>query len=325
MTDLPPIEYSFPEQISYTSHSMFRQCPQKWFYAYCSGFRKKMDKSVDLVAGAAFAAGLEAARKAHYDEGADPTDAALVGIEALIEAYGEDAWPEHTKNRQAMMGALYAYFTQWPLASDYLKPMPSPAGSGIEFKFAYPLPIQHPALDQPLLYGGRLDMLAQYRDTGTLWTVDDKTASSLGPRWKNKFRLDSQGTSYVWAAQQHGYTVAGFIVRGTSILKRSYGHEEAYNPRSKWQIDDWYEQLLRDVQRMKFTYLHALGQSWDDIPLMKERPDRALTQDACGAFGGCPFLDACGSPNGEAWLRAAMVDPNDQGPIDAAALAELFA
>lgn len=306
---MEPLTLEFPEHISHTQLSMFRLCPQKWFWAYCLKMRRHMNRGIDLRAGGAFAKGLEVTRKAFFDEGQEAEAAIALGAEALLAEYGEDDFPEHKKNRTATLGALYAYFNHWRLGEDYLTPARfGAAGSGVEFRFSIPLPINHPTLDQPLLLEGRCDMIATHKDIAGLWIVDEKTAGSLGAGWRRKWILDAQPTTYVWAAQQHGYAVAGALIRGISFLKRDYGVEEA-GPlmRSKAQIDDWYDQTIHDVHRMIVTFRLAQADI-GDVP--RRRPDRALDKDVCSAYSGCAFIEACCASNPMPFLEA-MTLPKD--------------
>ena len=274
----------FPEHISHTQRSMFHRCPQQWFWTYCIGLRDFTMRGIDLRAGSAFAKGLEVTRKSFFNDGHTSEDAIEMGVEAMEADYGDEDFRDHKKARHRVHSAMLGYFRNWPLGQDYLVPAQfGPAGSGVEFRFAVPLPIDHPTTGQPLLYEGRVDMIARHKDVPGLWIVDEKTAGQLGVQWRRKWRLDAQPTSYVWAAKQAGFEVAGAIIRGISFLKDSHGFEEVLTSRSAHQIDDWYEQLLRDTERMISTFQFATDR----------RPDRALDKDVCSAYSGCPYLEAC--------------------------------
>ena len=300
---------TFPEKVSNTSRSTFVQCPQKWYWAYClRGMRGKTVRGVDLVAGGAFAKGLETVRKAFYEQGIDAEAAIQLGVDAAADEYGDEPNDGHVKAKHRVLGAVYNYFDKYPLETDYLVPYKTAAGTGIEFKFAVPLPIQHPTLDQPLLYEGRVDLIAEHKDINGIWIVDEKTMTKLGPQWRRKWDLDAQPTSYIWAAQQHGYNVAGALIRGISFLSKGYGYEESLQPRSQFQIDDWYNQLLRDVRRMIYTFTNASATN----AIEYERPDRALDKDACAAYSGCAFLQPCKAADPNPWLWQIFNPPENQ-------------
>ena len=59
----------FPHAVDSTMLATFRSCPQKFFRQYVEHWKPKAE-SVYLVAGGAFASGIEAARRAFYEKGA---------------------------------------------------------------------------------------------------------------------------------------------------------------------------------------------------------------------------------------------------------------
>ena len=178
--------------------------------------------SVHLVAGGAFAAGIESARRAFFLDGADGATAEGVGLAALIRHYGSLECPaDSPKSLERVCGALEFYFERYPLGRDGANPITLAGGKrGIEFSFAEPTHILHPVTGQPILYTGRSDMIAE-RAAG-IYIYDEKTTSSLGASWGKQWEMRSQFTGYGWAAKKQGIKVAGMIVRGISILKTKY-------------------------------------------------------------------------------------------------------
>lgn len=288
-TKPPVILYSeFPEILDNTAREQFFTCPQKFFR---SSIQKlgPLYLSEHLMFGGAFAAGLEHMRKAFYDEGHNPADALNLGIIAAVKYYGDfEPREDSPKTAENLIMALDYYSEAYPLATDYIRPILLSSGKhAIEFTFAIPLEIKHPVTGNPLIYAGRFDMLADYN--GAHFLVDDKTASRLGPTWKVQWKNNSQFTGYSWAAQAYGKPVAGAIVRGQSILKNGFGHEEDIVYRPQWMIDRWYEQLLRDIGKMikcweENYYDYAIG-------------------TACAAYSGCTFLKLCTSPRPNDWIQ----------------------
>lgn len=268
----------FPSVIDSSLVAAFRSCPQKSLLEYFLHW-KPQGQSVHLHAGAAYAAGLEAARNAYYVEGAHPDDAVAAGLSRLLTAYGDfECPPESAKSAERTAGALEFYFSAYPLGSDPAVPITLPSGKrGIEFSFAEPLDMLHPESGDPLLYCGRLDMLVSFE--GMQLGEDDKTTSQLGASWPKQWDLRSQFTSYVWGAGRQGIKLDGFLVRGVSILKTKYDTLQAITYRPQWQLDRWYEQLLRDLRRMQ--------QAWEEGYF-----DYNLDH-ACTEYGGCPFRQAC--------------------------------
>lgn len=279
----------FPAVLDSTLMAHFRACPRS---AFLSSFEhwKPRSRSVHLVAGAAFARGLEVARLAYYAEGRPAADAEAAGLKALIESYGSfECPPDSAKSLERMMGAFEFYFHSYPLATDSAKPATLPGGrKGIEFSFAAPIDIAHPETGDPLLYSGRFDMIADY--CGGLYGEDDKTASQLGPSWSKSWDLRSQFTAYTWGARSYGIRLEGFLVRGVSILKTKYDTQQAITPRPGWMVDRWYEQLIRDVRRM----IECWESGYWDYNL----------DESCNSYGGCSFRRVCLAPEDRShiWL-----------------------
>lgn len=277
----------FPPTIDSTILSTFRSCPHKFFRQYVEHWKSKA-QSVHLVAGGAFASGIEKAREAFYVLGADPAEAEAAGIVALIAHYGDFQPPaESAKSLERMIGALEFYFSHYPLGADGANPIKLPSGRlGIEYSFAEPLPVTHPVTGDPILYTGRSDMIAER--LGGVYAYDEKTTSSLGASWGRQWEMRSQFTGYIWAAAQQGIKVTGAIVRGVSILKTKYDTLEVPTNRGEYEVSRWLDQTCRDIERMKRMWEEG---HWD-----------FALDGACTEYGGCPFVPVCKSPTPENWL-----------------------
>lgn len=301
---MPLPELKFPTSISPTQRSAFVMCPQQWFWRYCAGIRPG-GRSIHLGAGDAFAKGLEAARRAFYVNNTSPREALDCGLDALEKIYlsEEMQGDAPAKSLAGMSGALHYYFDVWPLGRDHFIPATFGPERGVEYTFSVPLDIAHPDTGDPILFGGRIDMVARYKQDGVIWVVDDKTSGGLGPQWRNQWKLDSQITAYVWAAQQFGYPAAGAVIRGVGILKTMYKSDEVMEPRGEGFLKRWEEQLKRDINDMVDTYLQAKIQG------LTLTPRRALDKAICGAYSGCPYMQACLSDDPAPWLEAIVLPP----------------
>lgn len=312
----------FPHAIDSTMLATFRSCPQKFFRQYVQHWKPKAE-SVHLVAGGAFASGIEAARRAFYEgigfhkewfyeendiigisttpvegwecrkvmhdvEAGNQQVAEAIGLQALIEHYGDfECPPDSAKSLERTCGALEFYFQNYPLGADGMEPVLMASGKrGIEFSFAEPLPFAHPVSGDPILYTGRADAIMHFANG--IYVVDEKTASSLGASWSRQWEMRAQFTGYCWACRQAGIEPAGTIIRGVSILKTKYDTQQAITYRAPWEIDRWLQQTLRDLERMV--------QMWRD-----DWYDYALDH-ACAEYGGCSMLQICKSQDPESWL-----------------------
>lgn len=280
----------FPEVIDNSLLSAFRSCPQRCLREYIEHWKPKTP-NVHLHAGASYARGLEVAREAFYLLGHSEENAIAAGLKALLKAYGNfECPPESAKSLERMLGALEFYFSRYPMASDHAVPVTLPGGlKGIEFSFAEPLDRKHPVTGAPLLYVGRYDALCQF--AGGTYGLDDKTTSALGASWPKQWDLRGQFTGYCWGAQQAGIKIDGFLIRGISILKTKYDTLQPITYRPDWMIALWYEQVLREIDRMVRCWEEGY---WD-----------YSFDDACNAYGGCIFREICLTrPEGRgAWLK----------------------
>lgn len=295
-----PIELFFPQQVDSTIMATLRSCPMKLRRTYLEHWKPKYE-SVHLVAGGAFAAGLEVARRCYYEGGegtiggetlqiepGDAERAVAAGLFALIQHYGDFEPPEGSaKTLDRMCGAFEFYFDRYPLGQDGTSPLLLPNGKrAIEFSFALPLPFNHPVTGNPVLYTGRADMVCEF--AGGIYVVDDKTTSSLGPSWAKQWEMRSQFTGYNWACREYGIETAGSMVSGVSILKTRYDTQRHVTYRSPYEIDRWLEQTVRDLERLQRMF----ESGWFDYAL----------DGACAEYGGCGFLNVCKSPSPEDWL-----------------------
>lgn len=279
----------FPQVVDSTIVSSLRQCGQQFFRQYVQHWKPKAE-SVHLVAGGAYAKGLEIARRAYYEQGKTPQVAEALGLQALIKAYGSfECPPDSAKSLERTAGALEFYFDKYPLETDPAVPIALPGGGrGIEFSFAEPLEIRHPETGNPIIYAGRMDTIDNY--AGGVFGEDDKTTSQLGASWPRQWDLRPQFTGYCWGAARAGIPLQGFLVRGVSILKTKYDTMEAITYRPQWMIDRWYEQLHHDLAR-------AIS--------MWERGHYDYNEgEACTSYGGCIFRQICLSRDPETWLGA---------------------
>lgn len=289
----------FPHAVDSTILAAFRSCPQKMFRQYMQHWKPK-GESVHLVAGGAFADGIEKARRAFYEQGELAANAVGIGLDALIRKYGDfECPPGSAKSLERTCGALEFYFEQYPLGADGATPLDIGDGrKTIEFSFAEPLATPHPTTGDPILYTGRADLIAEF--AGANYAFDEKTTSSLGASWGKQWEMRSQFTGYVWAGRRAGFDLKGVIVRGVSILKTKYDTQQVLASRSEWEVDRWLMQVDRDLKRMLAMWEHA-------NVLESNGLDPAIAFDynldhACSEYGGCALLSICKSPTPSDWL-----------------------
>ena len=212
------------------------------------------------------------------------------GVLAAWKHYGDFEPEEKYKSKSAVRVAyaLVEYFTEYPPGSDKIQPYFRADGKpAVEFAFSFPLEVLHPETGNPLLYGGRFDMVGEYMSS--LWVVDEKTTTRLGPSWLKSFTLRGQLLGYTYAAKQFGLPVNGFIIRGLSFLKDYYGHAEVVEVVPPYVLERWREQIEIDAQRLVDSYKrgyfsYAFG-------------------EACNAYGGCPYKRLCDKEHWQDWWQ----------------------
>jgi hypothetical protein len=294
-------EILFPEVIDNTMRKELIKCHKAAHYRFEMGLEAPDAAKVDLVAGGAFAAGLEAARKAYYVDGLSAKKAVEKGVAAVSVKYGSFVPDKATsKTVQRMAGALAFYFTEHPLDEEKLKPIKLLNGYAIEMQFNEELPILHPTSNQSLRYAGRFDMLAM-DSQGQAWVVDEKTTSQMGEKWANQWFLDSQITGYCWGARKlldaNGFQsveVAGAVINGVAIRKYDYECQRLQQFREDWEIERWYNQMLHDVQQWKRAFMAQ---------------DHSMALDhACAYYlSPCQFTPLCKSRNPERLIDGSFV------------------
>lgn len=288
----------FPDAIDSTMIAAYRNCPTEFKHGYVERYRLK-GESVHLVAGAAFAAGLEVARRSFFVEGMSPEDASAEGMKALVLSYGDFECPEgESKTLERMMGALEFYFDNYPLTDDRAQVTKLGDRWAVEFSFAIPLPYKNPDTGMPLLFAGRSDAVVNY--AGGLYIMDEKTTKQLGATWSKQWDLRAQFTGYAWALRTMGYEPAGSMIRGVSILKTKYETQEAIVGQPKWKIDRWEAEMHRTVQAMLRDY--ANGDWGYDLG------------EACNHYGGCAFKTCCNGPDPTPWLNS-LYEENEWSPL----------
>ena len=283
----PEDDYEFPTVIDSSIMESFATCMRKGYWAHIRG---KVPAGINphLNAGGAYAKGMEVFRKAYYS-GETFEVARVRGFIALTKEYGKEDPEQTSKQWKNVVLAYLFYFLQYPPDKDKLKPHMHNGEPWVEFSFAVPLNLSHPKTGEPLIYAGRVDMIATIESV--LYIVDDKTTGQLGATWADQWRLRGQMTGYSFAAKQHAVPAVGVIIRGTSIQKTQNKFIEAITFREDWKVNRWLTNLEILIERVKDNFLNK---TW---------PTDGELNNACAAYGGCPYRRLCESPQPEEWLH----------------------
>lgn len=299
---------SLPLVLDSTGITTFMACPRKFLFSKMNTLTIA-NKNVHLTSGGAFAAGLEAYRRAFFM--AYPPVGHVKACEAAFLAacdawgdFGHDPERTGTKPFTSVISALFAYIEHYPSHIDTLKPLfdRHDAPASIEFSFAIPLDDfpSHPNGD-PFLLAGRFDMLAIEEGTNQILWVDEKTTYSFGANWSDQWRLRFQFICYTWALQRLGYPCNGGRVRGVAMLKSRTDFLDVPIMFAPHVLEE-FEDLLRDVCMRMSNY--ALSQ---DIPMTPPSFPPYFSK-GCGE---CLFSPLCTNKNAENWRDLYSLDSWD--------------
>ena len=284
------LNYQFPVAIDNTMRTAFDACQRKFLLAHIYNLRSG-DPSIHLVFGAAYAKGLEVARKEFYTGNKDKASYVGKAMIAAIQEWHEandDPMLDESKSLLNCLCAIDYYFEEFPMENDWVQPLMIDDEPAVEFTFAMPLELKGPD-GNPVLYAGRFDMFIDFQGNAAVY--DDKTTSQLGQSWINGWNLDSQMTSYIWAGQQHGFNTTTAVIRGVSILKTKFGNAQAIEHRTDFEVRSWYNLVHHNL--------------YDMIEAFDKGEDHFLPSygQACKAFGGCPYAELCKKENWKDWIE----------------------
>jgi len=288
----------FPLIVDSTMRSAYASCPTRFYWEFIRQIAPR-ERSIHLHFGASFAKALEVFRRTYYalhekiDKPEAFVSAEVAGFRALCVEYGDYEDEEgQRKNFVTCVMAYLSYVRHYPPETDFVKPYMTEAGiPAVEFTFAFPLSVNHPRSDEPLLYAGRFDMLGVFNEQ--LFVLDDKTASQLGGYWSQQWDLRGQFLGYCYAARTFGFPVAGAIARGTAIKAKGIEHVDAVVPLPAWLLDNWWEQVQYDISSAVADWA---AQQWPQN-----------FDQSCTAYGGCPYKVLCTSPEPERWISTNFV------------------
>lgn len=290
----------FPLVLDSTFLMEMDSCQMSGFRKYIQHLSKGSNESTDLVAGGAFAKGLEVARKAYYNLGADEHEATALGQAALLEAYGDHIPQKPLKTPERMSMALEMYFLEFPMSQDLVQPIKLENGEhAIEYSFAHELPFEHPDLPgEKLLITGRADMLVEY--AGRIWVFDDKTTgSAFNKNWSAQWDTRGQFTTYAHYLKKDGIKVKGAYIRGVYLGKSQIKFQDCQTTRSDWQTDIWEVQMLQKVERILSQY-----KVWKESGESPANYFFGAWNESCDKyFRPCAFKHLCRTKNSEAYLE----------------------
>ena len=293
---------AFPEAVDSTMLSTFA-CPTKFFQEFILK-RVPAGRSIDLHAGGLAARAFEVIRRGVFMDGLSLEEAKFQAWREFLVGWpiGLDPKEGSYKDFVNVWSAVEAYFKEYPPREDYFQPYIQADGSpSVEFKFAIPTRVLHPATGDPIFFAGRADLLAQ-NEPGTCYVLDEKTTKAIGPSWPYQWDMRGQFYGYVHAARTIGFPCVGSVTRGIAIQQTQFTFGEKVLLINKSQTDRWWENAQKKIERMVDSYINtclvvaeaeSCGDPIEDcFPRVRECWDMAYN-DLCTNYGGCQFRDLC--------------------------------
>ena len=286
----------FPEVVDSTILSCIDECETKAYLQFMRRFAKSATP-IALHAGGAFAHGVESVRRNLYVHGMTVEEALIDGFKQLALYWGPDDIPPDHKDPRCflnVLAALFDYFlVEYPPDKDIWKPYVGSSGKpAIEYTFALPMEVNHPITGQPLIYGGRADMIAT--NGAILAVVDEKTTTSLGNTWAAQWALRGQFIGYVYALQCAGMDCDTALIRGVAIQKTQIKHLQAYESYSEQKVERWWKDCHVKLRHIIEKYEQYLDTKDEDT----------FTHSwgtACSNYGGCGMKEICDSDTPSDW------------------------
>lgn len=292
----------FPLVIDSTMLMALDSCESLFFRQHLQHLQG--DESTDLVAGKAFASGLEVTRKSFFDQEITEFDAVELGRMALREQYGDHIpWEGNLKTCHRMEDALINYFMEYPLGLDELLPLKLEDGThAIEYSFMHELPFEHPDIPgMPIMIAGRADMLATY--LGRIWVSDEKTTGQpFTKNWASQWENRGQFTTYTWGLKKNGIDVYGALIRGVWIGKTGFKFQQTPTSRNDFMVKTWEKQMLEKLDSVLKKY-----KAWKASASTKHPLEffHGAWGDACFKYyKPCPYLGLCRDKNSEQYLES---------------------
>lgn len=217
--------------ISVSILTAFSRCPRKFFYSF--GVSLSKEEHIALKFGEAIHAALPSAYFGDLE----------TAMQNFHKVWGVDRPCDEKRNPENALLILDDYMMSHSKGRSIYKIVEPPGGvlrlsekvSDYEIPFALDI-----GLPIPLI--GRVDCLAQHRDTGDYWVLEWKTSSEMSTRFFEGFTFNPQVCAYTLALRSYGVPVKGAIVEGLKVSSAKKDAQETLSQPvfcSDSQIEDF--------------------------------------------------------------------------------------
>lgn len=300
-------------RVNYSSLSILQECPRKSQFTFIDGLRAKMDSPATLFGGAVHKA-LETFYSAPREERLIPRN---FNEMSDLMAYGNPAatdellyrcigdFVEHaaplrgladTDKRSLSSGIwmLQHYFKTY--ISDPWEVLLDENGPIVERRCEIEL---YDSPELKIIAFGTIDVILRNAQTGVILAADHKTSSIIGNDFYNRLVTNLQYSLYDYCAKNVlKLNSTGFLVNCLEVKARpltARGGPPKFirqvTTRSIEQSEEMIQTFITEVKgflQNKENNFFPLGHV-----------------NACASYGGCQFLDVCGSPSN---IRPSIID-----------------
>lgn len=138
---------------------------------------------------------------------------------------------------------------------------------------------------------GRIDRIVRWQ--GSIWIVDHKTTSRLGPQYFDSFDPNFQPVLYITAARELYENVSGMVIDAIFVGKSAPRKSRQFVRKpiiySDERLGSLFTEAMAHVAEIK-NITHSLI---DRPDLWRYICPRCAHQTACGAWGGCEYRPLC--------------------------------
>ena len=319
----------FPQTLDNTILSCASGCMREVFWAHMLHLKPKVP-SIHLHAGKAYAAMLETFRQAYYDPDSptheDLDESIIPALRRFLTVYGYDeeleaspGWIDSAKTPIRMLECFLQMLDEYGPKNNPVKPAIIDGKPAIELSFSIPLGINHPVHDDPILYHGRFDMIAEFREQ--YFVYDDKTCSQLGPKWPDQWEFRSQFTGYAVGAETYGVRIDGAIVLGHCIQKTQFKFAQPISYRKPYMKEQWWNDAHYMTHLVVESYKRAKADEEElgTLATRKHFPATGMFNGQCEKYGGCAYRSLCSTEHPKRWLSNYVIrvwDPTNPDKDD---------
>lgn len=214
------------------------------------------------------------------------------------------------RNFDCVTTFISKYGEQYPFESFDVVKLPD-GKPFIEVPFALPLGeiVDGAGKSIKLVWTGRIDLA--YTINGSLYIMDHKTTSIMGPSYFTQFEISHQMYGYAWAAEQIlGTQVIGVVINALGVRKpsktgKAFEFQRQLIPISRPLLAEW-----------KTDCLHIVA---DFVEMCRRGYLPRHTSWCVGKFGECPYRKVCTLDSVEQrmfMLNSGEFQTNDWSPLN---------